>query len=84
MQYPIQLPVYHSHFTNTLEFKVSFSVFSHNKIRAEVSFFIKSVRSKHMQYPIQLPVYHSHFTNTLEFKVSFSVFSHNKNLIYSA
>ena len=31
MQDPIQFPVYHSHFTNTLEFKVSFSVFSHNK-----------------------------------------------------
>ena len=31
MQYPIQFPVYHSHFTNALEFKVSFSVFSHNK-----------------------------------------------------
>ena len=55
-----------------------------SSLRAEVSFFIKSVRSKRMQYPIQLPVYHSHFTNTLEFKVSFSVFSHNKNLIYSA
>ena len=79
MAYEMVMP-YHLHMPSY--FLETFTEYP--SLRAEVSFFIKSVRSKRMQYPIQLPVYHSHFTNTLEFKVSFSVFSHNKNLIYSA
>lgn len=64
MQYPIQFPVYHSHFTNTLEFKVSFSVFSHNKksdiqrIRLTV---VPSVRCQHLQ-----PPQHPHRTDVLD------------------